>query len=94
MKCVRRLSIGSVVALSLSLSVVEAKPTFEKDGTVIFPGVDFTTGEGKGSTSFRATRWGMYDLMFEGTADRFPKATINGRGPIESPPVVADSEQT
>ncbi len=94
MKCVRRLSIGSVVALSLSLSVVEAKPTFEKDGTVIFPGVDFTTGEGKVSTSFRATRWGMYDLMFEGTADRFPKATINGQGPIESPPVVADSQQT
>ena len=88
MKSVMRLCIGAVVALSLNLSLAEAQPTFEKNGEVKIPRVDFKTVEGRVSASFRATRWGMYNLMYEGAADSQPKATLDGQGPIEGLPLV------
>ena len=82
MKSVMRLFNGAVVALSLNLSLADAQPTFEKNGEVKIPRADFKTAEGRVSASFRATRWGMYKLMYEGSADSQPKATLNGQGPI------------
>ncbi len=81
MDLVTRLLIVSVLALPS----ISAKPTFEKSGVVIIPRADFSADGGKLTTRFRATRWGMYDLMYEGTADAGLKATLNGQGPVEVP---------
>ena len=78
-------SLLAGLALSFLLPEISAKPTFEKNGVVIIPRGDFKTEGGKVSASFRATRWGMYDLMYEGTADAGLKATLNGQGPVEVP---------
>jgi hypothetical protein len=67
---------------ALALSVISAKPTFEKSGMVIIPKADFSADGGKLTARFRATRWGMYDLMIEGTADAGLKAMLNGQGPV------------
>jgi hypothetical protein len=67
---------------ALALPVISAKPTFEKSGVVIIPRADCRADGGKLSAGFRATRWGMYDLMIEGTADAGLKAMLNGQGPV------------
>ena len=64
---------------ALALPVISAKPTFEKSGMVIIPKADFSADGGKLTARFRATRWGMYDLMIEGTADAGLKAMLNGQ---------------
>jgi hypothetical protein len=75
MDLVTRLLIVSVLALP----VISAKPTFEKSGVVIIPRADFSADGGKLTARFRATRWGMYDLMIEGTADAGLQAKLNGQ---------------
>ena len=82
------------LVLSLLLPEVAAKPTFEKNGEVTIPRVDFKTEGGKVSASFRATRWGMYDLMYEGTPDSHPKAMLNGEGPVEGRSAAPGSQLT
>ncbi len=80
-----RLLSPAGLALLLMLVEASAKPTFEKDGVVLLPKVDFVTGENKVSTRFKATRWGMYDLLVEGTADSGMKARLNGEAPVQGP---------
>ncbi len=80
-----RLLLPVCSVLSLSLPEIDARPTFEKNGVVIIPRAGFKTEGGKLSTSFRATRWGMYDLFYEGNADSPPEATLNGQGPVAPP---------
>ena len=89
--CVRLL-LPACLVLPLLLPEVSAKPTFEKNGEVIISREDFKIEEGKVSASFRATRWGMYDLICEGTPDSYPKVTLNGQGPIEGLPAKPGSQ--
>ena len=78
-----RILLSAGLVFFLRPPEVEAVPTFEKNGEVMIPRKDFKTSADQISVSFRATRWGMYDLMFEGSSDRHPKATLNGQGPIK-----------
>lgn len=80
-----RLLLPACLVLPLLLPEVAAKPTFEKNGEVMIPRADFGVDGGKATARFRATRWGMYDLMVEGTAGAGLKATLNGQGPVGAP---------
>ena len=90
--CIRLLP--ACLVLPLLLPEASAKPTFEKNGEVMISRADFKIEGGKASASFRATRWGRYDLICEGAPDSHPKVTLNGRGPIENLPAVPGSQFT
>lgn len=85
METVMRPFIGVVLGLLLNLSVAEAKPTFEKTGEIKISRVDFKIDGDNLVASFRATRWGMYDLTYEGASDSQIEVTLNGQKPVEEP---------
>lgn len=76
------LRFSLLIPATFALSALsDAAPKFEPDGCVVIAAGDLTADGEKAQITFRATRWGMYELQAKGAKGL--SATVNGAGPVK-----------